>query len=62
MTRTLAIPHFYNRFYVFQYATSISAGNMFATEILRGTHEQHHGPDRSDSGKKALILKVRALA
>jgi oligoendopeptidase F len=31
------IPHFYNRFYVFQYATSISAGNMFATEILKGT-------------------------
>lgn len=30
------IPHFYNRFYVFQYATSVSAGNMFATEILRG--------------------------
>ena len=31
------IPHFYNKFYVFQYATSISAGNMFATEILKGT-------------------------
>lgn len=31
------IPHFYNRFYVFQYATSISAGNMFADEILKGT-------------------------
>jgi oligoendopeptidase F len=31
------IPHFYNRFYVFQYATSITAGNMFATEILNGT-------------------------
>jgi oligoendopeptidase F len=31
------IPHFYNRFYVFQYATSITAGNMFATEILQGT-------------------------
>jgi oligoendopeptidase F len=31
------IPHFYNRFYVFQYATSISAGNMFADEILNGT-------------------------
>jgi len=30
------IPHFYNRFYVFQYATSISAGSMFADEILRG--------------------------
>ena len=30
------IPHFYNRFYVFQYATSISAGNMFADEILQG--------------------------
>ena len=31
------IPHFYHRFYVFQYATSITAGNMFATEILKGT-------------------------
>ena len=31
------IPHFYNKFYVFQYATSISAGNMFAAEILKGT-------------------------
>lgn len=31
------IPHFYNRFYVFQYATSVSAGNMFAAEILKGT-------------------------
>jgi oligoendopeptidase F len=30
------IPHFYNSFYVFQYATSISAGNMFAEEILQG--------------------------
>ena len=30
------IPHFYNRFYVFQYATSISAGNLFAAEILKG--------------------------
>jgi oligoendopeptidase F len=31
------IPHFYSRFYVFQYATSITAGNAFATEILKGT-------------------------
>lgn len=31
-----AIPHFYNRFYVFQYATSIAAGTMFADEILKG--------------------------
>lgn len=31
------IPHFYNRFYVFQYATSIAAGNLFASEILNGT-------------------------
>ena len=31
------IPHFYNRFYVFQYATSISAGNLFAAEILKDT-------------------------
>ena len=31
------IPHFYNRFYVFQYATSVSAGSMFAAEILKAT-------------------------
>ncbi len=30
------IPHFYNRFYVYQYATSISAGSMFADQILKG--------------------------
>jgi oligoendopeptidase F len=30
------IPHFYNRFYVFQYATSVAAGSLFADEILKG--------------------------
>ena len=30
------IPHFYNRFYVFQYATSISAASLFADQILSG--------------------------
>ncbi|HYD80504.1 MAG TPA: oligoendopeptidase F [Paucimonas sp.] len=30
------IPHFYRRFYVFQYATSIAAGTMFADSILKG--------------------------
>ena len=30
------IPHFYNSFYVFQYATSISAASLFADEILQG--------------------------
>jgi oligoendopeptidase F len=30
------IPHFYNRFYVFQYATSITAGTAFAERILKG--------------------------
>lgn len=28
------IPHFYNGFYVFQYATSISAGSLFAQRIV----------------------------
>lgn len=28
------IPHFYNGFYVYQYATSISAGSLFAQRIL----------------------------
>jgi len=30
------IPHFYNHFYVFQYATSITAGTAFAERILKG--------------------------
>ena len=30
------IPHFYSSFYVFQYATSISAGSLFAEAILQG--------------------------
>src|SRR3546814_15791872 len=30
------IPHFYNPFYVFQYATSIAASSEFAQDILDG--------------------------
>lgn len=30
------IPHFYRNFYVFQYATSITAGTAFAERILKG--------------------------
>ena len=30
------IPHFYRNFYVFQYATSIAGGTMFAERLLRG--------------------------
>lgn len=30
------IPHFYYNFYVYQYATSIAAGQMFAARILNG--------------------------
>ncbi|WP_308910167.1 oligoendopeptidase F [Pseudokordiimonas caeni] len=30
------IPHFYRNFYVFQYATSISGGTMFAERMLNG--------------------------
>jgi oligoendopeptidase F len=30
------IPHFYRAFYVFQYATSVSAGSLFAEDILAG--------------------------
>jgi oligoendopeptidase F len=30
------IPHFYNSFYVFQYATSIAASSLFAEAILNG--------------------------
>jgi oligoendopeptidase F len=30
------IPHFYNAFYVFQYATSIAASSLFADAVLKG--------------------------
>ncbi len=30
------IPHFYNAFYVFQYATSVAASSLFADAILKG--------------------------
>lgn len=33
------IPHFYNNFYVYNYATSIAAANYFATKILQGDKE-----------------------
>lgn len=33
------IPHFYNNFYVYNYATSIAAANYFATKILQGDEE-----------------------
>lgn len=31
-----SVPHFYSAFYVFQYATSIAAGSLFAEAILQG--------------------------
>ena len=30
------IPHFYNAFYVFQYATSVAAGSLFADSVIAG--------------------------
>jgi oligoendopeptidase F len=30
------IPHFYYNFYVFQYATSVSASALFADRVLKG--------------------------
>ena len=30
------IPHFYEPFYVYQYATSIAASSLFADEVLQG--------------------------
>lgn len=33
------IPHFYRNFYVFQYATSIAGGTMFAERFLNGDEE-----------------------
>ncbi|MEC5215542.1 oligoendopeptidase F [Actimicrobium sp. GrIS 1.19] len=46
------IPHFYNSFYVFQYATSISAGSLFAESILAnkpGARERYLGVLKSGS-------------
>ncbi len=40
------IPHFYNAFYVFQYATSIAASSLFADEVLAnepGARERYLG-------------------
>lgn len=34
------IPHFYNAYYVYKYATGLSAGLTFADNILNGTEEQ----------------------
>ena len=36
------IPHFYRNFYVFQYATSIAGGTMFAERFLRGDEQARH--------------------
>ena len=33
------IPHFYRNFYVFQYATSIAGGTMFAERFLSGDQQ-----------------------
>ena len=33
------VPHFYTNFYVFQYATSIAGGTMFATRFLDGDQD-----------------------
>jgi len=41
------IPHFYNSFYVYQYATSIAASSLFAEGILRG-----------DKGARERYLKL----
>jgi len=41
------IPHFYRNFYVFQYATSIAGGTMFADRLLTGD-EMSRGAARRD--------------
>ena len=33
------VPHFYTNFYVFQYATSIAGGTMFAARFLDGDED-----------------------
>ncbi len=35
------IPHFYNAFYVYQYATGVSAASVFAQDILAGKTERY---------------------
>ena len=47
------IPHFYNAFYVFQYATSIAASSLFARRDPRG-----QSPARASATSKLLSRRA----
>jgi oligoendopeptidase F len=57
------IPHFYNAFYVFQYATSIAASSLFSDEVLAnepGARERYLGLLRAGGSGYAYDLVKKA--
>ena len=52
-----AVPHFYFGFYVWQYATSITAANYFAQKLMHGTPA-----DRERLSDHACDRAVRTMA
>ncbi|MFB6204499.1 MAG: oligoendopeptidase F [Candidatus Nanohaloarchaea archaeon] len=50
----MRIPHFYYNFYVFQYATGISAGNMFAEKIVEEGPEDYRDFLRAGGSEYSL--------
>ena len=52
------IPHFYSSFYVFQYATSIAAGSLFAEAILEGRAGRARALPQAAGGRQ-LRLSLR---
>jgi len=57
------IPHFYNSFYVYQYATSIAASSLFADGVLKnqpGARERYLGLLRSGGSDDPYELVKRA--
>ena len=53
------IPHFYNGFYVYQYATSIAASALFAQQVGEGRARRARSLPRLAEGRR-LGLSVRA--
>ena len=57
------IPHFYYNFYVYQYATSIAAGSLFAEDILakkKGAVERYLGLLKAGASDEPTVLLQRA--
>ena len=57
------IPHFYYNFYVYQYATSIAAGSLFAEDILarkKGAVDRYLGLLEAGGSDEPYLLLQRA--